>query len=765
VDAAASRGEHAHAPVAELVADALDHDGRRIRHRARGRLILQVLKEVLGGARVQVVVTDEAIERRGGGDTEQIAHQTADREAELQGPPRAIALPEGHLAGLAGRRRHQHAIVRDLLDAPRRGAEHEGLADAALEHHLLVELADARRARPRAEQEDAEQPAVGNRAAVGDRDALRALARDEGAGGPVPGDPRTEVGELVRRIAAREHVEHALERGPAQLCERRRAPQRGEQIVDLPLVHRRHRDDLLRRDVERVSRIARRFHRPVVHGPGDGGAGDEIAAELREDHPFADRTDVMSSAPDALQAARDRRRRFDLDDEIDRAHVDPELQRRGGDERPQHARFQQVLDLHALRARNRAVVRAHERFAGELVQRAGQTFGEPPAVHEDQRGSVAAYQFEQPRMDRRPDRRTRRARRGAARDVVARLRSGRSEGAPGRRRRADPGQVLDRHLDLQVERLLCSGVDDRDRPVAHRSMVSGELLLDLSRGAASVGRRLASRPRAGGRRPRRGAAGRALHASEKPRHLLERALGRRQPDPLGRLFAARRQPLDRHREVGAPLGRHERVNLVDDDRMHVPERLARIRREHQVQRLRCRDQNIRGLALKPRPLRGRRVARADGDRRGDVGGALAVRDACNPGERRAQVALHVHGERLERRHVHHAAPLERGRRRREHQAVEAPEERRERFAAPRRREDQRRFAAGDRRPPERLRPRRLLERRCEPGAHRRMKRLKWRGLHLCLTSAGYLITSVDDQFTQLPHALRNTTSWVTPAKA
>ena len=37
--------------------------------------------------------------------------------------------------------------MRDLLDAPRRSAEHERLADAALEHHLLVELADARGAR------------------------------------------------------------------------------------------------------------------------------------------------------------------------------------------------------------------------------------------------------------------------------------------------------------------------------------------------------------------------------------------------------------------------------------------------------------------------------------------------------------------------------------------------------------------------------------------------------------------------------------------
>jgi hypothetical protein len=37
----------------------------------------------------------------------------------------------------------------------------ERLADAALEDHLFVELADARRAFARAEQEDAVEPAVG----------------------------------------------------------------------------------------------------------------------------------------------------------------------------------------------------------------------------------------------------------------------------------------------------------------------------------------------------------------------------------------------------------------------------------------------------------------------------------------------------------------------------------------------------------------------------------------------------------------------------
>ena len=98
---------------------------------------------------------------------------------ELERPAGRVAFPERHLAGLARRRRDEHAVVRDLLDPPGRRAEQERLADAALEHHLLVELADAGARTALAEQEHAVQPAVGNRAAVDDRDALGAFARGQ----------------------------------------------------------------------------------------------------------------------------------------------------------------------------------------------------------------------------------------------------------------------------------------------------------------------------------------------------------------------------------------------------------------------------------------------------------------------------------------------------------------------------------------------------------------------------------------------------------
>ena len=238
VNPAAARREDAHPPVAQLVAHALDDDGGRVGDGAcRRHLIAEVLQQVLGGAHIQIVLARQPIHGSRRRQPQQVVHQAADGEPELQGAAGAIAFPERHLARLAGRRRDDHAVVRDLHDAPRRGAEHERLAGAALEHHLLVELAHARGARCGAEEENAIEAAIGNRSPVRDRDALRAFPRADRAGHAVPGDARPQLGEFVGRIAARQHVEHPLEHRAAELGERRGAADRGEQRVDLPVVH------------------------------------------------------------------------------------------------------------------------------------------------------------------------------------------------------------------------------------------------------------------------------------------------------------------------------------------------------------------------------------------------------------------------------------------------------------------------------------------------------------------------------------------------
>src|SRR5204863_4887557 len=108
----------------------------------------------------------------------------------------------------------------------------------------------------------------------------------------------------------------------------------------------------------------------------------EIAAEFREDDAFADLADTVAGPADALQSARDGWRRFDLNHEIDRAHVDAELERRGRYERAEVSALEQIFDLGSLRPRERSMVRAHQWFTSDLIERAGEAFGQPPAVDE-----------------------------------------------------------------------------------------------------------------------------------------------------------------------------------------------------------------------------------------------------------------------------------------------------------------------------------------------------------------------------------------------
>src|SRR5213594_311693 len=142
--------------------------------------------------------------------------------------------------------------MRDLLDAPRRRAEQERLAHAGLEHHLLVELADASLPRLRADEEHAVETAVRDRASRGERDARRALASADRAGDAIPDDAWSQLDELVRGIAAREHVEHVLELRARELRIGRRAVDDRLELFDGDRVASDDRDDLLREHIERV---------------------------------------------------------------------------------------------------------------------------------------------------------------------------------------------------------------------------------------------------------------------------------------------------------------------------------------------------------------------------------------------------------------------------------------------------------------------------------------------------------------------------------
>ncbi len=219
--------------------------------------------------------------------------------AQLQRTARAIASPEGCLGGLAGRGRDHDTIDGDLLDAPRRRAEHEALADAALVHHLLVELADA----DAIGQEHAEQTAVGNRAAALDRNALRTLAGTDAALHTVPDDARPQATESIGWVTTREQVQGFAERLLRQVGEVRATANERVQLVDTPFVDGAGSNNVLREHVERVAGIAHLLDESFAHALHDDGGFEEIAAVLREDLARARFADLVAGAPDALETA------------------------------------------------------------------------------------------------------------------------------------------------------------------------------------------------------------------------------------------------------------------------------------------------------------------------------------------------------------------------------------------------------------------------------------------------------------------------------
>ncbi len=153
------------------------------------------------------------------------------------------------------------------------------------------------------------------------------MARREAIRNAIPGDAWTELGEFVAGVAAGEHIENGFEYRAREIGIGRGGADELEEIVYMPFVERNDGDDLLRENVERIARVVNALDLSLIHRLRDRGAGNEIGAIFWIDDGVADGADVMAGAADALHAAGDGWRRFDLNDEIDGAHVDAEFER------------------------------------------------------------------------------------------------------------------------------------------------------------------------------------------------------------------------------------------------------------------------------------------------------------------------------------------------------------------------------------------------------------------------------------------------------
>ena len=95
---------------------------------------------------------------------------------------------------------------------------------------------------------------------------------------------------------------------------------------------------------------------------------------------------------------------FDLDDEINGAHIDAEFQGRRGAKRTNLAGLQLLLDHRALVGGKGTVVGAGNGFTGKVVESAGKPLGDLTAVHKKDGRVALANKFEQARVNGVPDR-------------------------------------------------------------------------------------------------------------------------------------------------------------------------------------------------------------------------------------------------------------------------------------------------------------------------------------------------------------------------
>ncbi len=125
----AERGVDHDPPVAELVAEALHHDGPVVRDVAAGLALLgEVRQHVLRGPGVQAG-RQQPQPRVLVGQAAELAEERADRAAQFERPAELVALPERQPARHPGGGSDQDPVAGDVLDPPRGGAQGEDVPD------------------------------------------------------------------------------------------------------------------------------------------------------------------------------------------------------------------------------------------------------------------------------------------------------------------------------------------------------------------------------------------------------------------------------------------------------------------------------------------------------------------------------------------------------------------------------------------------------------------------------------------------------------
>ena len=328
--------------------------------------------------------------RRVGQKRLQLFAQRRHFQRQLRRAPRRLSVPERHRGRRAVRILHPHAASLDAPDAPALVAEQEDVAGHALDGPVLVHLPDGdafrlghhrvlRRLRDRAARRDRRDP--------------RPAPRFEHLVHAVAVQPRPLRATGPPRHALGVHLDERVELRTRQVAIR---PGPLDQLVRGVLGEifaRRHRYQLLREHVARPLGNPRDLEGAGPHPAHQGRALDQLIARDRKEATLGNPAPMVRGAPDALQRDREAARRLELDDEVDRAHVDAELERGRGHRAADISALQLLLGREPHRPRQRAVVRHHLVLAQPLPERVRNPLHLTPRVGEDERGLVLPDQL------------------------------------------------------------------------------------------------------------------------------------------------------------------------------------------------------------------------------------------------------------------------------------------------------------------------------------------------------------------------------------
>ena len=321
------------------------------------------------------------------------------------------------------------------------GTEQEDVARHRLDRPVLVDGADEGVV---GLGHDAVVAVLRDRTARGGRGEARALATAQLSVDRVVVHVRAPCAATGGDAVADE-VDDLVELLAGHLGVRRGAADEREQLVGLPLLRAHFGDDLLRGDVERQGRQLDGVEPTRPHRGEERGALDELVARQRVEASLRRARPAVVRAADALQERGDAARRADLAHQLHRPDVDPQLERRGGHQRPQVAGTQSRLDPVPALLREAAVVSGDDVVAQALAELVREPLGQPAGVDEHDGGAVL--------LDQRSD----------AVEHVAHL-----------LRRRDRLQLSLGELECEVEVALVTGVDDgREGTVADQQTADG----------------------------------------------------------------------------------------------------------------------------------------------------------------------------------------------------------------------------------------------------------------------------------------------------